>query len=754
MKKRIKKFLFKDDGSVSIFSILLILPIFMINALFIDAIRIISAQKQVETVLETSLRSTMSNFSETATAKGLFVYNDSAGSPNEVFKSYVEANDYDPGDLDGFHNLVNTQFDMSGTSASFDTSRNVIMPKVFDSQIKETMKYQAPIQAGADFLTLFQKGENLNTEEVDQAAELAEKYEEIAELIVERNKILNKLHEGDPAPFSDLHSKIAAVQGNLVGSMPSEFTDEINLSDSTYNKVGKIYSNSNRYKEISKSAAESDEESEEGEEKSDSETDDNSEEIEKYKDGVNQSKSKYLAEMKKKEIEDLIDKQRQHLFGGKNNDKNSTGSSTYASAIKYQREIDELLSGETEGDLSKIQQGDISIEFFNSISDDLDEIEDKLLRDEKEEVTIGSKGSGYQNYSFIEIYKGFLKIAEKGKDTKPAEIKNYAVAMNKVLEEVEAANNAIKEKWDSDYSTAKTFQENQNATEEEEEKADESILDLINLIQEFKDASDADAAVYDELTKNASDYASFAGEVMGDTPQEGLSEDRTEFMTAALQKFQEFGEFLTNPNAVANEVYINEYIMGYFGVDGPYNLDPGTIDFENKKALYILYGNGSTTENYGQLLVEIASIIFAVNLFTQILQGGFHPLKIIFAIGQAAIFTAQNITQLTNNGFLDFAPFKKFGMPLEVHLTVPFITKLFLTMRSFGGEGYNNAKKYRTQAVITHDTGINLIENGNTYLKASIEGEVNLLFIPMFGNWTTNIQNGNYVIKREKVFSY
>ncbi|MBP1968648.1 Flp pilus assembly protein TadG [Virgibacillus natechei] len=81
MKQFFKRLLFKDKGSVSVFAILIILPIFLLNALFIDTARIFSAERQIENGIDTALRSTMAEFNEELASVGLFSY---SGSQSEV----------------------------------------------------------------------------------------------------------------------------------------------------------------------------------------------------------------------------------------------------------------------------------------------------------------------------------------------------------------------------------------------------------------------------------------------------------------------------------------------------------------------------------------------------------------------------------------------------------------------------------------------------------------------------------------------
>lgn len=101
MKRKLKRLFFKDSGSVSIYAIIIILPIFVLNSLLIDTIRILSAERQVENAMETALRSTMAQYSEELASIGLFAYAGNASDANEDFENYMKKQFYDEGEKIG-----------------------------------------------------------------------------------------------------------------------------------------------------------------------------------------------------------------------------------------------------------------------------------------------------------------------------------------------------------------------------------------------------------------------------------------------------------------------------------------------------------------------------------------------------------------------------------------------------------------------------------------------------------------------------
>src|SRR5699024_10502609 len=122
-------------------------------------------------------------------------------------------------------------------------------------------------------------------------------------------------------------------------------------------------------------------------------------------------------------------------------------------------------------------------------------------------------------------------------------------------------------------------------------------------------------------------------------------------------------------------------------------------------------------------------ILFVVNLIDLILcKGGFAgPLGVLRAIVQALGETIIGLQQLTTGD--NEYKWKPLQISPRFDMTMPIFMRLFMIVRSLGGEGYNNDKMRRLQASITKDTGVHLDDNPS-YIQGSVTGEVNLLFIP------------------------
>ncbi|MDY0395117.1 pilus assembly protein TadG-related protein [Virgibacillus halophilus] len=181
--KKIKKLFFNDKGSVSIFAIIIILPIFVLNALLIDTLRIVTAERQMENAMDAALRSTFSHFKSNLADVGLFAYDGNSDDASSQFDQYLKKQFEG---LSGFDNL--SVPNGIKANATFDDERNLVDYDVFTHQVLESMKYQAPVQLGKDFTELLLGGKGVSDEDIDNAEKLVENYEEILDLMKKRNK--------------------------------------------------------------------------------------------------------------------------------------------------------------------------------------------------------------------------------------------------------------------------------------------------------------------------------------------------------------------------------------------------------------------------------------------------------------------------------------------------------------------------------------------------------------------------------------
>ena len=732
---KLKKLVFKEKGSVSIFAILIILPIFMLNALLIDTIRIISAERQLENAMEAALRSTAATFNTELANIGLFAY----GGEEEVkeyFEGYLKNQFLSPDQLSGTYNL--SMPSITNVSVSYPDNRNLVDYDVFTHQILESIKYQAPVQLGKDFTELIFGGKGVSQDEIDDAQELVENYEEIIELAKKRNEQIDKALKY-LNPYLDVTKDIE----KMIGSEKSDSNKKIENEIKTFQEFVFYYE---RYKELL-------------EKKNDDElTKDEKEEMKTFKN----SRRKILDTISTTLLEvDLYHGEIPvYLIGsGGSIDRPKSGSAKY-----YNDKINELM-GEGDNELLKdLERIKLEDKFFEDIVNGVNEIYEEVI--EKTPPTTSIWEITNPGNSSIGILFTYFNSLMHTDDLDRASRVNHLSKMviNSIKNRLEKLNKdpikPIRDNHLKKYESVKKVLENPE-TKKEEEAADQSFADLWLELNQFADVVNqisGDSQTYAELDRIIQELNGVTG---GSADFDEPS--RLQFIKDAFARFKEFVQFMQGfPESVQTELYINEYILANYGTTKPYELiNPKSYAYNTKQAQYITYGYNEPGMNYAMFIKDVALILFVSHLLSQTIQGGFAgPLGFFKAISGALLSTIDDIINLTTGPEYQtyWNPFKGFGINIGkrgqgILITMPMFMRLIMAMKSTG-DTYNKEKMRRLQAVITKETGEDL-KTSHTYIEGSVEGEVKLWFLPQLAKVLPGEVEGNrYVIKKRKVFSY
>ncbi|WP_188453570.1 hypothetical protein [Virgibacillus oceani] len=717
MKKKLKRLFYKDNGSVSIYMIIIILPIFLLNALLIDTLRILSAEREIENAIDTALRSTMASFNTDLANVGLFAY----GGDNDVsntFNGYVNDQFYNNG-LSGYQNLISPRIDSA--TATFVEGRELVELDVFRHQVLESMKYQAPVQMGESIFTLLSGGKGISQEQIDNAEKLVENYEEIIGLMKKRNAEIEEARK-------QLEQIIQVIQVDIpervIGTVPNGEEKPIPKDLKTFNQVLFYYDRYNELKDKEKLS------------------DDEQKEIDNFENGLNEET--YISVVN---VETFVKGINDHLFG-----ENGTVTKPKEGSAKfYNDKINDLMEPNMEllDDLKKFTLTDA---FFKDIKTNIETI--------YEEIRIDKPINGELNiedYSIGQLFGAFY-LSISGNSKPIAEsiieyIQNKLILLqeNQIVPIEDYINRFIKLRKDL----------NNVDTKNEEEKADKNFGDLwaiLNVYSDVKNQIEVDSEIYKELNKYVLEYnGTSGGSETVDEPS------RLQFIKDAFNRFKEFVTFIQGfPESVRNELYINEYILANYGTQAPYELI-GTkayqsFSYATKQAQYITYGYAQPGVNYFMFIKDIALIMFVANLLSQVLQGGFAgPLGFFKALAASLATTLNDLQEITRGPHyeLTWSPFSAFGKR-GVKVTMPMFLRIIMMMKSTT-KSYNNEKLRRLQAVVTKETNQKL-NDASTYLKGNIEGKIKLWFIPalteMLPNDFGRVQGSYYYIDKDKVYSY
>lgn len=176
-----------EEGTVSVYLILLIVPIFLFHAIFIDYARIKLTEKESESAIKAGVRSTLSAFDNELRPYGLFGLKLEEEEQKELFQGIVEANLQTETGTGGYR-FIDPRVDpeKTGLRSMYTLADQV----VFKRQVLEEMKYRAPVEYALGVTDAFRKtGIDNDLRHASEVVKLSEKAEELLEL---RNSEMEK----------------------------------------------------------------------------------------------------------------------------------------------------------------------------------------------------------------------------------------------------------------------------------------------------------------------------------------------------------------------------------------------------------------------------------------------------------------------------------------------------------------------------------------------------------------------------------
>lgn len=149
-----RKFIRSEKGAVSVYLILIIVPIFLFQAVLIDFARIKLAEKETESAVKAAARSVMSAFDIELQAMGLYGLGISQEEAEDIFRDVV-ANNLSGRESPGTFQYVDTRPVEGGMRVTpvYTLASHVI----FERQVLEDMKIKAPIEYTLEITDKFRK---------------------------------------------------------------------------------------------------------------------------------------------------------------------------------------------------------------------------------------------------------------------------------------------------------------------------------------------------------------------------------------------------------------------------------------------------------------------------------------------------------------------------------------------------------------------------------------------------------------------
>ncbi|MCS7461125.1 hypothetical protein N0M98_13305 [Paenibacillus doosanensis] len=201
--RRLRRLIAEQHGAVSIYLLLVLVPIFLFCALLIDFARIQVSEKEAENAVKTGVRSTLSSFSPALHAYGLYALAQPEEQEKALFFRAVEGN------LSGSLGPSSFQFidqKLEKDNSTLTSDYSLGSHSILKQQILEEMKYRAPIIYSLEIADKFKKTNLANV--MGQASQFGQNAAKIEKLLEERDAQLDKAW----SKWSAIYQKAATIQ--------------------------------------------------------------------------------------------------------------------------------------------------------------------------------------------------------------------------------------------------------------------------------------------------------------------------------------------------------------------------------------------------------------------------------------------------------------------------------------------------------------------------------------------------------------
>ncbi|WP_413377886.1 DUF5702 domain-containing protein [Alkalihalobacillus sp. 1P02AB] len=728
LKKAYHKLVFDEHGAVSIYAIMITLLLFLFNAVLIDYMRIMVAERETEQAARAAARSVMANFDQGVKSYGLFGADGGQEEANEIFQKVFEnhlAVDGSSGDI--FH--FSTPQPVSGeVNVVVDEGRMLAHSEIFKHQVLEEMKYSAPIEVGQALI----EGILGISSAMEEASKLSKVHKKIRKDLEEREEKLDEALEKLKAAKDIMEE----LEGKVKNPGSSSFPDVNNLNDILrhYDRYNEIRSEENESEEDL-----SDDEIEEREENSE-DADSFIENAETLADDIynkvirvgelldeaktlieearvnNQNVADELASVDEEvDFSDAVD------AGNMSDTDNSSGYSGAEGGIE-----------EARGELDKLVFEDSFFEqLLEYIEDGKEAVDDGAIQDtDAMRSKINGIGSMIDN-GLIRNQKSWFQNGVNQIGTA------HTTGNSNVVSAYNHLKDGIEEMKSTDEKSSEEVEDKEDEAEENLEDANEDLDEFLNGIADSNEG-------YGELLEILSKYIEAAdSEIPIDRDNTDDLSDSTFNLIDML--FKNMGNILLNAR---DELYVNEYIMTKFKSHDfskqDYSIDQNEIEF-------ILYGQANSADNFALAMTEIFAFRFAVNLveaFTQNEVRAFGKFMWIAAIAYAIGKTIENLNELKSGNRIEFFEGTSFYMSYRDHL------RLFLFIHPEGN------KISRTMARIEQQSGSDLTQLP-TYIEGNASSSLQLWFLPGVTSLLSNagilsgeVKDREFIIEKEIYYSY
>ncbi|MFC5453067.1 hypothetical protein [Paenibacillus aestuarii] len=715
-------------GTVSIYLILIIVPIFFFQAVLIDFARIKLAEKESETAVKTAVRSVMSAYEPDLQAMGLYGLGLNREETESVFSNVFAQNLSSSVSPGSFHYVDNKPLDnASRITPVYSLASHVI----FKQQILEDMKIKAPIEYTLEILDKFKKSGA--SDHFQEGSEFSQHADELGRLLEQREEALDEAWRY----AEEMHAKTLSYH--------TFYQDRIRQLDGIASQVGVhtidgVRSELNNVKvqltSVQKSISDA-----------------NMSIVALSQAGAQAAAS----------IGAIIQNIRALEAQARALTQKQSDLERIINLLLQYAELITVIKQEVVANGAKISELQQRIEpVLRKAKQKNDEIREKL------------GGLQEENGNQTKAYEAFQSIVVYGDDyfynyqTAAAEISALFTAFQQIVESVylyttDNTNKALTAN-DAYNSRSNDFYGKQNALEQARMSKSGSIKqrssEQKNKIQVVLDqvkqsiggcsmllGPNSERDYFQRLQGNGSGNNGYYQKYREVNAQESsigseIAYDLDKSETASLKAMNMLSMFTQAAATLRDELYVNEFALTKFNYrtygleqDASGNpkvaheiVDVGSHMLTNQEVEYLIYGFSSCAANMSSAYAEMFSFRLAIRTLEalmdpekELLNIGSPLLVFLTAAAEGAVKALQDMQKLTKGDAVELT--SKLSVSV-LNLTYKDYLRIFLLMHS------NNEKLMaRMQALIELQTGKNLLEHA-TYMQGSAVSSIRLWFIP------------------------
>ncbi|NEW06492.1 hypothetical protein GK047_10765 [Paenibacillus sp. SYP-B3998] len=225
------RFVRSEKGVVSVYLILIIVPIFLFQAVLIDFARIKLAEKETDSAVKAATRSVMSAFDMELQAMGLYGLGLTQENKESIFREVFADNVSGHVTPGGFH-YIDTKPELRDLRVTpvYSLANHVI----FEKQVLEDMKIKAPIEFMLEITDKFRKSGT--TVPFEQGSLFAKEASELDKLLNQREEALDEAWQSTEELFAktkayhDHYQKRISELGDLMTQIGSHTMNEVRSS--------------------------------------------------------------------------------------------------------------------------------------------------------------------------------------------------------------------------------------------------------------------------------------------------------------------------------------------------------------------------------------------------------------------------------------------------------------------------------------------------------------------------------------------